>query len=101
MNRKKQTTEYRKAFSLIEVIVALTMASMIMITTITIYSQVRKAVAAVNEKMGSGNIATDVLQLIAEDIDRLSTSGMDTTIKIQNKAVKGLHKSQMIITSRI
>ena len=101
MKFETKTTRYRMAFSLVEVIIALTMASMIMITSITIYSQVRKSAEKVKNRLGGDTMAEDVLQLIAEDIDKLSASGDRTRITINNKIEKGINKSQMAIRSYV
>lgn len=99
MRKLKIKTKYHKAYSLVEVLVVLTMASLIIIATLKIHSQVRRAAAVVSEKIGSDAIPTNVLQRIAEDIDRLALSGTEIQFVINNKFEKGINKSQLIINS--
>ena len=70
-------------------------------TTLTIYSRVTKAAARVRQEIGSDNKGEEVLQLIAEDIDRMSVSGDETEISIDSKTQDGIFKSQMTMTSYI
>jgi hypothetical protein len=89
----------RNAFSLIEVLIVLSMSAVIIITALNIHSQVRKAAAAVDRKIENDMLPINILQRIAEDIDRLSTPGAETSIVINNKIQDEMHKSQMIINS--
>lgn len=99
MNQNNSKKPNRNAFSLIEIIVVLSMAAMIIIATLNIHSQVRKAAAVVGGKIDSDRLPVDILQRIAEDIDRLSTSGSETQFIINNKVQDGTSKSRLIISN--
>lgn len=77
--------KHSKAFSLIETVTVLTIAAMIMIAALGIYNRVKTAAAAINQTLDENVLPTEILQRIAEDLDRLATPGFDTTISIENK----------------
>lgn len=91
----------RKGFTLLEISIVLAVMASAIIVTMTIYSRVSKAAERVEQEISSDNTAVGVLQLIAEDIDRISASGEGTEIRIENKSIDGIDKSQMILTSYI
>ena len=91
-----------KAFSLIETVTVLTIAAMIMIAALGIYNRVKTAAAAINQTLDENVLPTEILQRIAEDLDRLATPGFDTTISIENKLdVSGYNTARLIIQNKI
>jgi type II secretory pathway component PulJ len=89
-------------FTLAEALAALVIAVMIMITAVGIYMGVRRAEASINKRLQSGFLAMEVLQRIAEDIDRVAVSDSDITITINNKLEQGGYKSaRLIIENKI
>jgi len=79
------STKCQSAFSLAETIAVLVITALTMIASLTIYSRVKDASAAVNTALDRDSLATEILQRIAEDLDRMASSGMGTTISIENK----------------
>jgi hypothetical protein len=75
----------QSAFSLVEIIVVLVITAMIMLASFTIYGRVRAATVAVNATLDRNVIPTEILQRIAEDLDRLASPGLGTTITIANR----------------
>jgi type II secretory pathway component PulJ len=89
-------------FTLAEAIATLAIAAMIMIAAVGIYTGIRKAEAAINKRLEGGFIAMEILQRIAEDIDRLALPSSDVMVSVKNKTEPGGYKSaQMIIESKI
>jgi hypothetical protein len=74
---------------------------MILISAIGIYSRIRDAAADVNQKLDTDELPMEILQRIAEDIDRLAAPGFDTTIGIKNKIQQGYNICQLTIQNRI
>jgi len=100
MKYKSKTIYY--GFTLAEAMAALIIAAMIMITVVGVYTSVRGAQRSVDKRIKGGLIATEILQRIAEDIDRLALPGSDVTMSIKNKTdVEGFEISQMIIECKI
>jgi len=92
----------RYGFSLVESITVLTIAALIMVAVIMTYSRVRNAAASINQKMDEGVLPTEILQRIAEDIDRMAAPGFDATITINNKFdPSGYNLCRMIIENKI
>jgi prepilin-type N-terminal cleavage/methylation domain-containing protein len=90
----------RRAFSLIEIITVMVISSMVMMSTLAIFQRVKSATASVNRKLDQEDVADEILQRIAEDIDRLITDGFDTTVTINNKMENDFNKSQLIIENK-
>jgi len=90
----------RRAFSLIEIITVLVISSMIMISTLAIFNRVRKATASINARLDKEDVADEVIQRIAEDLDRLAAPGFDTKVTINNKLSGGYNISQLIIENK-
>lgn len=79
------STQNRPAFSLAETIAVLVITALTMLASLTIYNRVKDASAAVNTALDRDSLATEILQRIAEDLDRMAFSGMGTTIALRNK----------------
>jgi len=71
-------------FSLVETLAALIIAAMVFTVLLLVYDR-----------------ATEVLQRIAEDLDRLAAPGADTRITIKNKIEKGYQTAQLTIVTQI
>lgn len=87
-------------FSLIEVLTVLILSVMILTATIMIYSRIRGSAATIIGRLDQEAIPGEILQKIAEDIDRLAAPGFDATISIQNKMDTGYNSAQLIIENR-
>lgn len=92
----------KNGFTLAEAMAALAIAAMIMAAVAGVYVTIRKAQASVDKRLKEGFTATEILQRVAEDIDRLALPGSDVTVSIKNKVdVENFEVSQMIIESKI
>jgi len=93
--------QLRPAFSLVEMVTVLVITAMILIAAMGIYSRTRDAAADINQKLDADELPMEILQRIAEDIDRLAAPGFDTTIAIRNKIQQGYNICQLAIQNRI
>jgi len=75
----------RRGFSLIETLAAVTITSMIMIAAISIYGRVRAVGESIERRLDNTMLPNEIVQRIAQDIDRLTLPGLDTTLSIANK----------------
>lgn len=101
-NHKKNYFFQRTGFTLAEALAALVIATMVMITAVGIYMGVKRAEASINKRLQSGFLAAEVLQRIAEDIDRIAVSNADITMSIRTKIERGGYKSsQLILINKI
>ncbi|MBN2180438.1 MAG: prepilin-type N-terminal cleavage/methylation domain-containing protein [Sedimentisphaerales bacterium] len=102
-NRKKvpNSLVVRKGFSLAEMLAAMTIGAMILVAVLGVYSRAERSAAAVRRKLGGSRLSSEVLQRIAEDLDKVISSETDTTIKIENKFKNGFPASKLTITRTI
>lgn len=101
MNRISKKLKCKPAFSLAEVLVALTIGAMVMVAVLTIYSRVENSAAAITRKLDGSRLEFEVLQRIAEDIDRAVVPGGNTKITVDNKFTKGLSTARLTISNTI
>ncbi len=105
MNRRNyssQSLPVQSAFSLVEIVVVLVITAMIMMASFTIYGRVRASTVAVNATLDRNVIPTEILQRIAEDLDRLASPGLGTTITINNRFdSSGYNIARLIIKNTV
>jgi prepilin-type N-terminal cleavage/methylation domain-containing protein len=104
-NRNSENSFYvrlcqRRGFSLIEVLTVLMLSAMILTAAILIFGRVRSSAAAITARLDRQGLPDEILQKIAEDIDRLAAPGFDASITIRNKADSGYNSAQLIIENR-
>lgn len=87
----------RFAFTLVETVVVVTMTAMILIAVMMIYQRVRKSAASLVGYMEQTQLENELLQRIAEDIDRLAAPGFEATIKFRNKLDNGYYSGQLVL----
>ena len=87
-------------FSLAEIIAVLIISSLVIVTALSIFHRVKTAAAAINKKLDKEDTAEEILQRIAEDLDRLAVSGTDIKITLNNKTKNGFNISQLVIESK-
>jgi hypothetical protein len=78
----------------------LILSVMILMATILIYGRVRGSVETISARLEKQAIPDEILQKIAEDIDRLAAPGFDSTISIQNKIDTGYNSARLVIENR-
>jgi hypothetical protein len=75
---------------------------MILISVLGIYGRVKTAAAAIEKKLDENVLPTEILQRIAEDLDRLASPGFDTKITLKRKLdPSGYELCQLIIQNAI
>ncbi|MFQ6034500.1 MAG: type II secretion system protein J [Sedimentisphaerales bacterium] len=101
MKKNFGTIKNLEGFSLAEVLAALTIAAMVLAAVLGIYSRAERSAAAVTRKLDSSLLPSEIMQRIAEDLDRIIASGSDTKITIENKFEKGLPTARLTIRKSI
>jgi prepilin-type N-terminal cleavage/methylation domain-containing protein len=91
----------RKGFSLAEVIASITIGAMVLVAVLGIYNRAEKSASRIIQNLGSSRLSSEVLQRIAEDLDRIISSDSDTTVKIENKFKNGFPAAKLTITKNI
>ena len=90
-----------RGFSLAEVLTALVIASMVLIAVLTIYSRAESVSATITRTFEEARLPNEILQRIAEDLDRMIASDASIKVIISNKFVKGYPTAQLTITKTI
>ncbi|HPD45971.1 MAG TPA: hypothetical protein P5279_05730 [Anaerohalosphaeraceae bacterium] len=85
MKRRKADISAGLGFSLLETMAAVTLTSMIIIAAISVYGRVRDAAEAVERRLDNTMLPNEIIQRIAQDIDRLTLPGLETTLSLANK----------------
>lgn len=91
----------RKGFSLAEVLSALMIGAMILVAVLSVYSRANRTADSIGRKLDSSRLPLEVLQLIAEDIDRMVTSDLGTKVTIENKFDKGYQTARLKLQRNI
>ncbi|MCI0499195.1 MAG: type II secretion system GspH family protein [Planctomycetales bacterium] len=90
-------SRHKNAFTLVETLVVLMLAALILTSVLGIYQQVRGAAVTILERMEEDRLQTEILQKIAEDIDRLAAPGFDAVITFGTKLDNGYRSAQLTL----
>ncbi|UCE98974.1 MAG: hypothetical protein JSV82_07270 [Planctomycetota bacterium] len=90
-----------RAFTLAEVLAALTIGAMVLVAVMGVYSRAERSAAAITRKLESSQLPFEILQAIAEDIDRAVGSGADAKVTIDNKFINSLPTARLVIQTTI
>jgi hypothetical protein len=101
MKKTSNTFRDKAAFSLAEVLVALTIGAMVLVAVLSIYSRAETSAAAITRKLDSSRLPSEVLQRIAEDLDRTAVLGADTKVTIENKFENGFSTARLTVLKTI
>jgi len=93
--------KYYSAFSLAEMVAALTIGTMVLVTVLGIYGRAETSADAIKRRLGDSRLPWEILQRIAEDLDKTTASGSNAQITIENKFEKGFCTAQMKILDTI
>ena len=93
-------TKSRYAFTLVETLVVVMISAMVVTATLMVYQRVRSATVSIVDTMSQYTLQNEILQKIAEDIDRLAAPGFEATIKFRNRAVRGAD-NQMVQSGQL
>jgi prepilin-type N-terminal cleavage/methylation domain-containing protein len=90
-------------FSLVELLAVLVISTMLIIASMGIYGQMQRTFGELNSSVETQHLPNEILQCIAEDLDRiiapLSGKVADTQISIVNKFDQFYQSSQLKITT--
>jgi len=87
MNFASKLIRRRSGFTLAEVMAAVIIGSMVLVAVLTVYTHARGTAATISRNLDKGRLAREVLQRIAEDLDRIISSGPDTKVFVENKVI--------------
>ena len=93
----KYKLKYRSAFTLVETIVVLMLASLILVAVLGVYGRMRANAVTILDRLQQNRLQAEILQKIAEDIDRLAVPGFEATINFQNKLDNGYRSAKLVL----
>ena len=85
-----------KGFSLGEMLAAVIIGSMVLVAILSIYGRANQAASAVLAKIESPALASEVLQLIARDLDR-TLGADDVVVQIRNGFDHGFARAELLL----
>ncbi|OQY04280.1 MAG: hypothetical protein B6I25_07170 [Planctomycetales bacterium 4572_13] len=89
--------KFKSAFTLVETIVVLMLASLILVAVLGVYGRMRANAVTILDRLQQNRLQAEILQKIAEDIDRLAAPGFEATINFQNKLDNGYRSAQLVL----
>jgi len=101
MRKVTKISWFQPGFSLAEVLSALVIAAMILVAVLGIYQRAENSAAAALNKLHSPRLQAEVLQRIAEDLDRIVAYGSDVRITVENKFENGFATARLVIQKSI
>ena len=102
MKTQKITKQnFASGFTLAEAIIVIGIAGMISISALAIYNRVKRASEAIDRNLAEGTIPAEILQRLAEDLDRMAIPDFDTRLILANKQRDGFIISQLTIENKI
>lgn len=100
-NFSEKITKRHPAFSLLETLAALVIAAGVLTVLLMLYDRARSSALAITQSLDQHQLPAEILQRIAEDLDRLASPGADTTITLNNKLDQGYRTAHLIILNQI
>ncbi len=91
----------RRAFSLVELLSALFIVSLMVIGLAIVYTNSVDAITAIDNELESSFGTTNIVHLIAEDISKVSSLDTDTSLRLESKNVDGFTLYRLEIISKI
>jgi len=84
-------------FSLAELLAALTIGAMVLVAVLGIYSRAERTDEAISRRLDRSRLPGEVLQRIAEDLDRMISAGSNARITVENKFEGGFASARLTI----
>ena len=90
----------RAAFTLVETLTVLALTALLLTAVLQMYHQARRSVSQLGGRLEENRLAREILQKIAEDIDRLAAPGFDATLRFRNKYDNGCNSAQLTLENK-
>jgi hypothetical protein len=100
---KKSTDTFRGApgFSLAEILASVTIGALILVAMLFIYNRANANAVSIGRNIEESRLPSEILQRIAEDLDRIMAFGSNTRTTIANKFEQGFPTAKMVISKAI
>ena len=97
MKRTSSSFKVSAGFSLSEVLAALAIGAMVLVAVLSVYARVETTTARITHRLDSSQLPFEILQRIAEDLDRIVEGSSDVKITIANKFKEGYQTAKLTI----
>jgi prepilin-type N-terminal cleavage/methylation domain-containing protein len=102
MKKTLNTFVKQNGFSLAEILAALTIGALVLVAVMAVYNRAQRSAEAISRHLDRERISSEVLQLIAEDLDGIVDAGKNVKITITNKwESHGFHTARFEILKNI
>lgn len=101
MGRSTNRFRYPSGFSLAEVLASVTIGAIILVAMLLIYNRADASAAGIRRSLEQPRLPLEILQRIAEDLDRIMAFKSNTRITIQNKFEQGYPTARMVIRKSV
>ena len=91
----------RSGISLPEVLLTVVIAAMVLTAVLAVHSRIQQPAGAIMNQLDSMLLPSEVLQLIAEDLDRSVDTAQGLEITVEPKYERGYSLSQLVIRKQI
>jgi hypothetical protein len=86
---------------LAEVLIAIAIGAIILTVLLGVYSRAADSASAIVHKLGGSRLPSEILQLIAEDLDNIVAQGSGTKVTVENKFDGDLRTARLTILKTI
>ncbi len=97
LNRRSK----RHGMSLVELVIAMVIGSMVLAVVFVVYSNARRSVLTATAALERDELPDRIMQLIARDLDRFFADTEDAVFVLQPMRYEGLVSSKLIMESRL
>jgi type II secretory pathway pseudopilin PulG len=101
MKRTFNMFRRRRGFSLAETLASVLIGAMVLVAMLRVYNQAERSAASVRRKIQAPQLAAEVLQRIAEDLDGIVASDADTKVSVENKFIQGYPAARLTIEKTV
>jgi len=100
-NLLTQKPKHLYGFTLVEVLAAVIIGSMVLVTMLAVYSRAQNSAEALRRTLDRISLPRGILQHIAEDLDSMVATGSDAIVIINNKIIQGYPTARLEIRKTI
>lgn len=87
----------RRGLTLAEVLVSIVIAAFVLMAVLSIYGQFQRSASAIIARIERPQLLTEILQRIAEDVDRLVDSSHEVTVTVENRFDNGYPIARLVL----
>ena len=88
---------HRRGLTLAEVLVSIVIAALVLVAVLSIYDQFQRSASAIIARIERPQLLTEILQRIAEDVDRLVDSEHEVRVTVDNRFDNGYPIARLVL----